>query len=112
MTDFMEADSMLAECIEAWFEEATQKGIQKGFQTGIQQGIEKGIEEGLVQGRVQGRHEGEVRLLARLLRRRFDPLPASVAERLLQASEDELQAWGEAVLNAPTLAAVFDEVRH
>ena len=34
----MEADTMLAERIETWFEEATQKGMQQGLQQGLQQG--------------------------------------------------------------------------
>ena len=97
MSDFMEADSMLAERIETWFEEATQRGLQQGIQQGIQQ------------GRVEGRHEGEAHLLARLLAQRFGPLPEWVDQRLKQASEDELSSWGEAVLSAPTLAAVFGE---
>ncbi|HMV04689.1 MAG TPA: DUF4351 domain-containing protein, partial [Accumulibacter sp.] len=64
------------------------------------------------EGRVQGRHEGEVRLLAKQLSRRFGVLPEWVGERLAQASEDELQVWAEAVLDAPTLAAVFGEASH
>ncbi len=108
ISDLMEADSMLAERIEAWFEEATRRGLQTGFQRGMTEGREEGREE----GRVEGRHEGEVRLLAKQLSRRFGVLPEWVGERLAQASEDELQVWAEAVLDAPTLAAVFGEASH
>ena len=92
ITDLLEADTMLAERIEAWFEEATRQGLQ--------------------QGRLEGRLEGQSRLLARQIERRFGPLPAAVGERLAHAGEAELEAWGEAVLSAPTLAAVFDDTRH
>ncbi|HND40631.1 DUF4351 domain-containing protein, partial [Accumulibacter sp.] len=71
-----------------------------------------GLMEGRMEGRMAGRHEGESLLLVKQLTCRFGPLPAWVGERLAQASEDELQAWGEALLSAPTLAAVFgDEPR-
>jgi hypothetical protein len=49
--------------------------------------------------------------LGKLLVRRFGSLPPSVSERLMNATQTELDAWGEAVLTAPTLEAVF-ETRH
>ena len=83
---------MLAERIETWFEEATRKGLEKGIQ--------------------QGLHLGEARLLAKLLERRFGPLPQAVTDRLVAATEAQLNAWGEAVLSAPSLDAIFGEGRH
>jgi hypothetical protein len=80
--DLLEADTMLAERIETWFEEATRKGM----------------------------HKGESRLLAKQLERRFGPLPQAVTERLAAATEAQLEAWGEAVLSAPSLEAVFGDV--
>ena len=88
INDLLEADTMLAERIETWFEEATRKGVRKG------------------------RMEGEARLLAKLLERRFGPLPQVVTERLAAASETQLEAWGEAVLAASSLEAVFGDGRH
>jgi hypothetical protein len=38
-------------------------------------------------------------------------LPPAASERLAHASRAELEAWGEAVLTAPTLDAVF-AIRH
>jgi len=70
---------------------------------GIAKGIAKGREEGIAKDRV----EGESRLLKRLLEHRFGVLPHWVSERLEGAKEDELEAWSEAVLTAPTLEAVF-----
>jgi len=108
INDLLEADTMLAERIENWFEEATRKGIQKGRV----EGRVEGREEGRVEGREEGRVEGEAKLLARLLERRFGPLPPALAARLIQASEAEREAWGEAVLSAPSLAAIFEPPQH
>lgn len=71
-------------------------GIAKGMATGMAKGVEK------------GRVEGESRLLRRLLERRFGVLPLWVSEQLANASEQQLEAWGEAILTAPTLEAVFN----
>ena len=62
---------------------------------------------GIAKGRVEGRLEGESKLLKKLLERRFGALPAWATEKLSNASEPALDAWGEAVLTAPTLDAVF-----
>ena len=65
------------------------------------------IAKGRVEGIVKGRLEGESKLLKRQLERRFGSLPAWTTEKLSNASESALEAWGEAVLTAPTLDAVF-----
>ncbi len=83
INDIMEADSMLAERIEGWFDEATRKGVQQGMQL------------------------GESRVLARLLTRRFGALPTWAEQKLSQATPQELEIWTDAVLNAPTLDEVF-----
>ena len=59
-------------------------------------------------GIVKGRVEGESKLLKRLLERRFGALPAWAIEKLSNATEPALYAWGEAILTAPTLEAVFN----
>ena len=76
------------------------KGIAKGMATGMAKGVEK--------GRVEGRVEGQSRLLRRQLERRFGVLPSWATEQLSSASEQQLEAWGEAILTAPTLEAVFN----
>ena len=75
-------------------------GIAKGMATGMAKGVEK--------GRVEGRVEGQSRLLRRQLERRFGVLPSWATEQLANASEQQLEAWGEAILTAPTLEAVFN----
>ena len=79
-------------------------GIAKGMATGMATGMAKGVEK----GRVEGRVEGQSRLLRRLLERRFGVLPSWATEQLANASEEQLEAWGEAILTAPTLEAVFN----
>ena len=58
-------------------------------------------------GIAKGRVEGESKLLKRQLERRFGVLPAWATEKLTNAPEPALEAWGEAVLTATTLDAVF-----
>jgi len=85
--DLEEVRAMLAERFEEWAEEIKQKW--------------------LLEGRQEGRQEGEARLLERQIRKRFGELPAWVTERLAQANPAELERWGERLLEAPTLAALF-----
>ncbi|MGB5686653.1 MAG: DUF4351 domain-containing protein [Candidatus Electrothrix sp.] len=61
------------------------------------------------QGRQEGHQEGEVRLLLRLLRKRFGDLPGWAEERLRQASSAMLETWSERILTASTLDEVFSE---
>jgi predicted transposase YdaD len=67
----------------------------------------RGLERGLERGRHEGQQEALSRLLAILLTQRFGALPPSIDERLRGATPGELQGWGEAVLDAPTLESVF-----
>lgn len=76
------------EAVMAYVTSIERIGIQKGLQQGVQQ--------------------GESKLLRKQLERRFGVLPSWVSDKLMSAAEQELEAWGEAVLTAPTLAAVFD----
>ena len=61
--------------------------------------------------RDEGRQEGERAVLERLLRRRFGTLPPRVGARLGGASEADLEAWADNVLDAATLDDVFDTER-
>lgn len=71
--------------------------------------IARGISKGMAEGMAEGRVEGETKLLRRQLERRFGVLPEWVLGKLSSATEQDLEAWGEAVLVAPTLDAVFSE---
>ena len=52
--------------------------------------------------------EGEKKMLNKQLRRRFGDLPSWATEKLVNANEQELEYWAEAVLTVPSLQAVFD----
>ncbi len=67
----------------------------------------RGYDVGHKQGHKQGYNEGQLDILLRLLTRRFGPLPASVAQRVSNASADELLQWSERVLDAVRLDDVF-----
>ena len=63
-------------------------------------------------GEKKGRREGEAALLRRLLVRRFGALPAWAEEQLAQASLEQLETWGDQVLDAATLAEVLGHPGH
>jgi hypothetical protein len=71
------------------------------------EGFHNGMLKGLSEGRAEGRAEGMARILAKQLSRRFGPLPAEIEDRLRTAEADRLEAWSDALLDAPTLADVF-----
>ena len=93
--------------IETIEEHKSMKYITSIERIGIAKGRVEGRVEGQVEGIAKGRLEGESKLLKRQLERRFGALPAWATEKLSNASEPALEAWGEAVLSAPTLDAVF-----
>ncbi len=74
---------------------------------GLRETLRQWEREFLAQGRQEGRQEGEALLLQRLLARRFGPLPAAIVERIAAASPTELEQWGDRVLEAESLEAVF-----
>ena len=64
--------------------------------------------EGMQQGRQEGRQQGEQTLLRKQLVRRFGPLDDDTEQRLQQATTDQLEQWAENLLDAQSLAEVFD----
>lgn len=83
VTDLLEIDTMLAERIESWTQQWMLQGLQKG------------------------KVEGEALALKRLLAKRFGPLPAALEARIAAASLEEIEAWFDAAITAPSLDAVF-----
>ena len=65
-------------------------------------------QEGMLAGRQQGNREGEARLLLRLLQKRFGELPRWVSLRVQQAQSEQLECWGERLLDVQRLEALFD----
>jgi hypothetical protein len=58
--------------------------------------------------RQAGRLEGESKLLVRQLRKRFGELPDAVHARLRSADLDQLERWGEQLLDATSLHDLFN----
>lgn len=71
----------------------------------------EGIAEGIAEGMVRGKAEGKAEILLRLLRRRFGEISGATLDRVRAASDDELTAWAENILDAPSLDAVFHPSR-
>jgi len=57
----------------------------------------------LNEARQEGLQEGELRLLQRLLGKRFGVLPPWAMERLESASLEQLERWSDEILSAQTL---------
>lgn len=74
------------------------------------QGRREGREAGREEGRDEGRTQGAALILQRLLSRRFGDLPPWALQRIAQASQAELERWGDRVLDAASLSAVFEEM--
>ncbi len=85
--------AMLLDSIDRWTRETREEGHQEGHQEGLQEGLQK----------------GEARILLRLLRMKFGPLPAEVEERVCSTDADRLLEWSERVLTAERLEDVLGD---
>jgi len=99
------ADAAVVAALEARGEPALQ--AMKLLQEQI--GRRQGEAEGRRKGEAEGRRKGASDLLARQLELRFGTLPVAVRRRVEAASDDELSAWSRAILEAASLAAVFED---
>ena len=99
----------LAERFDQWAQQYEQRGKLVGWQEGLQKGQQQGRQEGRQEGRLEGEQTGEARLLQRLLTRRFGALPADCVTRIRTASSGQLERWSDRVLDASTLAEVFEQ---
>ncbi len=78
------------------FEEyALKRGRQEGLQSGLQKGRQEGLQEGIQ------------RILRHQLQRRFGELPEWAEVRLGSATLEDLESWGERILDAIILEDVF-----
>jgi hypothetical protein len=74
--------------------------------------FEKGVVEGFGKGRLEGETRGRAETLLRLMRRRFGTVPDAAVERVHAAGIEDLDRWADAVLDAPSLDAVFEPPKH
>jgi hypothetical protein len=90
LDELQEIRAEVAERFHAWGEQLKREGHEKGLTRGYQ--------------------EGEAHLLLRQLRKRFGDLPASVTARVTSAPAEQLEAWGERLLEEVSLSAVFADI--
>ena len=73
---------------------------------------EKWKDQGRVEGRVEGEQigiaKGESLLLRKQLMKRWGTLPEWVEQKLTAANSAQLEAWGENILDADSLEALFE----
>jgi hypothetical protein len=69
--------------------------------------VAQGVEQGVAQGMAQGETRGRAALIARQLTLRFGALSDEAQARIQRASITELDAMGERLLTAQSLADVF-----
>jgi hypothetical protein len=70
---------------------------------------EKGFQDGEIKGEIKGEVKGRRILLEHLLARRFGTLPDWGQERLAHATVEQLDRWGDRVLDAESIQAVLAE---
>ena len=66
-----------------------------GMEQGLQQGFRQGFLQGFNQGFQQGFKQGQVRLLNRMIQRRFGSITPDQQARLEQLDRDRLERLGE-----------------
>jgi hypothetical protein len=64
--------------------------------------------EALQKGRQEGREEGIASLLNQQIEQRFSPVPDWARARIQSARPDQLALWGQLILTAPSLEALFE----
>jgi predicted transposase/invertase (TIGR01784 family) len=88
--------------------EGRLEGRAEGRLEGRAEGRLEGRAEGRLEGRTEGRLEGKASVLSRLLVSRFGSLPESLAQRVVDATETELDRWLERSLFATSVTEVFE----
>jgi flagellar biosynthesis/type III secretory pathway protein FliH len=69
----------------------------------------QGIQQGIQQGRHQGIQQGEYTMLQRLLQRKFNQIPSRYLDKMQRADSETLLKWSDTLLEAKSLAEVFEE---
>jgi predicted transposase YdaD len=88
-------------------EQLRLEGHAKGKAEGLEEGLAKGKEEGLAEGLVKGTANGKATMITSMLCQRFGRVPNKVKERILQAPEVHLDAWGRRIFDAKSIKDVL-----
>ena len=99
--------SIKREELESAAREAKPKRWEAMMDTIAEQWLKEGEARGMELGMARGEARTRSAILVRLLKLRFGRLPAVVRKRIDGASQDQLDTWLDAVLDAPELEAVF-----
>jgi predicted transposase YdaD len=87
--------------------EAVMSVMAQEREQGRVEGRAEGRAEGEAQGKARGKAEGKAETLLRLLERRFHDVPETYRAQVLAADVEQLDAWIDAVLDAPSVDAIF-----
>ncbi|CAM5785295.1 DUF4351 domain-containing protein [Castellaniella caeni] len=61
------------------------------------------------EGQIEGRVEGQADLLLRQIQRRFGPISEEIEQCVRTAKTEQLEIWSLNILDAVTLAGVFQD---
>ncbi len=81
--------------------------VKEALMTAGEMLIQQGEAQGEARGEARGERQGELRLVRKLLTRRFGPLTDAANARLEAADVPTLETWGERVLTAASLDEVL-----
>lgn len=107
-----ELDERFWSDLDRFEEEMKMRYVSSVERMALERGMEAGLQQGMEQGMQQGLRAGKIQVIKQLLAARFGALPAPAKAKLDAATEEELDAWIEALLSAPSIDAVFDASRH
>ena len=71
-------------------------------------GMAEGEVRGEARGEARGEVKGEAKMLTRFLEKRFGMVPPLLRERIFTANVEQIEAWGDRVVDAPDLHSIFD----
>ena len=84
-----------------------EKGRAQGLSEGLTQGLSQGLTQGLSQGLSQGQQQGQIRMLQKLLSKRFGAVPIWAEKRIVSAQPEQLEDWSLRVLDGKSLEEVL-----
>ncbi len=74
---------------------------------GIEKGRAEGLSQGLSAGLSKGQQQGQIRILRKLLARRFGAVPGWAEQRIFSAQPEQLEDWSLRVLDGKSLEDVL-----